>query len=149
MFAPLDADLVALALNASGGNVELALNALLVYAEKQENAAPSPNQSATGGEIEVDVINNARARVKLTFKYEQKVQDVIEAIKQQEGWGSNGRLFHNYSNGAFYIITNLSQDPSLPLCKYQKGSCRDLIFIPFSSGTWLGTLSKSSMASSR
>jgi len=98
MFAPLDADLVALALNASGGNVELALNALLVYAEKQENAAPSPNQSATGGEIEVDVINNARARVKLTFKYEQKVQDVIEAIKQQEGWGSN-----NYYNGVPYV----------------------------------------------
>jgi len=116
MFPSLDKDIVDLALDASGGAVENALNALLVYQSKKEGGGS--NQAPSGEQLNLVVVNNrSQDRASFTFQPEQKVQDVVEAVKQRDGWHSKGILYHNYFQDGEFVCQKLSADLSQPLCK--------------------------------
>jgi len=70
----------------------------------------------------VVVTNRSRDRANFTFQPEQKVQDVVKAIKQREGWHSRGIFYHNYFDRGEFVCKKLSADLSQPLYKLQQNS---------------------------
>lgn len=118
MFPNVDQDIIDLAIDASGGNSDNALNALLAYQAKKEGAA-TPTVEASGELVVAVVTNDNNKRASFTFQAEQKVSDVIEAIKQRDGWSSKGILYHNYFEDGTFIAQKLSALPDSTLCMFK------------------------------
>jgi len=113
---PLDRDIVELAIDASGGSIDSALNALLKYSAKKEGGG----ETTTGGETSTNnpsstemtftVTNNAGVKAAFTFRPEQKVGDLLEAVAAHSAmsWESRGLLYHRYRLDDMWTTSNIS-----------------------------------------
>jgi len=114
MFPTLDRDIVELAIDASGGSIDSALNALLKYTTKKEGGG----ETTTGGEtnnpssneMTFTVTNNAGVKAAFTFRSGQKVGDLLEAVAAHSAmsWESRGLLYHRYRSDDMWTTSNIS-----------------------------------------
>ena len=80
-------------------------------------ASAATTSSGRGDEIVFSVTSSDKKSARITFRKDQKVGELLEAVAAQNGWDPLGILYQPYTNeeGWFTVInvSNYSTDSSL------------------------------------